>query len=55
MLGATIIEGVALSMLGTNLSSFSIIIGVTGLALSSMLVLFGENAKAFNLPKKTGS
>ena len=54
MLGATIIEGVALFMLGTDLSSFSIIIGVTGLALSSMLVLFGENAKAFNLPKKTG-
>lgn len=52
MLVAAMIEGFALFTLGTNLSSFSLIIGITGLALSGILVLFGENAKAFSVLKR---
>jgi hypothetical protein len=46
------LEGVALFAFGTNLSSFSLILGITGVVLSGTLVLFGENAKAFSIQKK---
>ena len=52
MLIAATIEGFALFTFGTNLSSFSLIIGITGVILSVLLVLFGENAKAFSIQKK---
>jgi hypothetical protein len=46
------IEAVALFVLGTNLTSFSVILGVTGVVLTATLVLFGDNAKAFSFQKK---
>jgi O-antigen/teichoic acid export membrane protein len=45
------IEAVALFGLGNNLTSFSVILGVTGVVLTGTLVLFGENAKAFSFQK----
>jgi O-antigen/teichoic acid export membrane protein len=46
------IQGFALVAFGTDLSSFSLILGVTGVVLSGALVLFGDNAKAFNIQKR---
>ncbi len=41
------LEGGALLLFGSSIASFSLILGLTGLLLSIILVLFGENARAF--------
>ncbi len=52
MLVLAVLEGAALFLFGTDISSFSLIIGVMGVTLSLALVLFGENAKAFSIQTK---
>jgi O-antigen/teichoic acid export membrane protein len=46
------VQGLALITFGKDLSSFSLILGVTGVVLSGALVLFGDNAKAFSTQKR---
>jgi O-antigen/teichoic acid export membrane protein len=47
MLVMATIEGGSLLSFGSSITSFSLVLGITGLVLSIALVLFGENAKAF--------
>ena len=47
MVVMVIFEGGALLLFGSSIVSFSLILGITGLLLSLLLVVSGDNAKAF--------